>query len=162
MARNGVIGKDNGMPWRLRDDLRRFRKLTTGHCVLMGRKTFESLGKPLPGRTNIVITRRRDWQAAGTEVCHSLPEALDFARQSGETELFVIGGGEIYTALLPVADRMYLTRVLANVAGDAFFPEFDEGDWEVFAEEARPAGEGNDFPFVFLDLERRRAKSAGE
>jgi dihydrofolate reductase len=162
IARNRVIGKDNQMIWRLSDDMKRFRKLTTGHHVLMGRKTWESLGKPLKNRVNLVVTRKPDYRAEGAEVFGSIHGALQYAKVNKEVELFVIGGGEIYKALLPAANRIYLTRVLASPEGDAFFPDFPEEDWMVTFDEAHRSDEKNDHDFVFLDLERRDAKNAGE
>lgn len=160
MARNRAIGKDNQMLWRLSTDMKRFRRITTGHCILMGRKTFESLGKPLPGRTNIVVTRNKDYRPEGTVVFSSIYDGIDHARKQGEEELFVIGGGTVYEQCLDRADRLYLTRVLADPEGDAFFPDFDESEWEVVREEAHLADERNEHAFIFLDLERRGAKSA--
>jgi dihydrofolate reductase len=161
-ASNNVIGRDNRMIWRLSDDMKRFRRLTTGHCILMGRKTFESLGRPLKNRTNIVVTRNSSFRAEEAEIFPSIKAAVAFAELSGEDELFVIGGGEIYRAFLPVADRIYLTRVLAEPEGDAFFPDFAEEEWMVTLEEAHLADEKNDHNFVFIDMERRKAKNAGE
>lgn len=160
-ARNRVIGRDNRMIWKLSDDMKRFRRLTTGHHVLMGRKTFESLGRPLKNRTNIIVTRQEDYKAEGAEVFHSVDAAMAFARENGEEELFIIGGGEIYTMLLPAADRIYLTRVLADPEGDAYFPEIDGAQWRVILEEAHLADDRNDHDFVFIDMERRGTKSAG-
>ena len=123
MAQNGVIGRDNSLPWRLPEDLKRFRAFTLGKPILMGRKTFESLGRPLPGRTNLVLTRDRSWFADGVIVVHSIEAALMQAASSDE--LVVIGGAEIYRLVLPVARRIYLTHVHADVPGDITFPEFD-------------------------------------
>jgi len=123
VAENGVIGRDNALPWRLPDDLKHFKALTLGHPVLMGRKTWESLGRPLPGRENLVVTRNPGYQASACRVVHSLPEAL---AACAHAELaFVIGGGELYAQALPFADTLYLTEVRAEVEGDATFPDFD-------------------------------------
>jgi dihydrofolate reductase len=137
LSRNRVIGLENRLPWRLPEDLKRFKELTMGHPVLMGRKTAESIGKPLPGRLNLVVSR------TGL----SLKEAIDRARESGTDELFVIGGEQIYRQTLPLADRLYLTLVDSEVEGDAFFPEWDAG---AFRETAREKREG----FSFVTLER--------
>ncbi|MDD5296004.1 MAG: dihydrofolate reductase [Rhodocyclaceae bacterium] len=123
LARNGVIGRDNTLPWRLPDDLKRFKALTLGHPILMGRKTWESLGRPLPGRENVVVTRNPAYQATGCRIVHSLPEAIGACAHWDE--VFVIGGGELYAQALPFAHTLYLTEVQAEVEGDARFPDFD-------------------------------------
>ncbi|MCP4123364.1 MAG: dihydrofolate reductase [Bacteroidetes bacterium] len=161
-AKNNVIGKDNQMIWRLSTDLKRFKRLTTGKHILMGRKTFESLGKPLPNRTNIVVTRNEDYKAEGVVVFPSLVSAMAQCRKDGVEELFIIGGGEIYKKMLPVSDRLYLTRVLAEPEGDTYFPEIHDEDWMIVLEEAHLADEKNDHNYIFVDLERREAKSADE
>lgn len=149
MASNGAIGRDGGLPWHLPADLRRFRELTTGHTVIMGRKTFESIGRPLPERVNIVITRQAGFGEPGVTVAGSLEEALSMA--SGEGEVFICGGGEIYLQALPLADRIYLTLIDRPFDGDAFFPEIPYG---LFVEAAREPFHG-DPGGVFLRLERR-------
>jgi dihydrofolate reductase len=158
VARNGVIGRDGSLPWRLPKDLARVKRLTTGHCVLMGRRTFESIGRPLPGRINVVITRDRTFSPPGVVVAHGLEDALAVARQRGETEAFVLGGEAIYAAALPGADRLYLTRVEAEPEGDARFPGLREalasGRWKLVREEAHPADERHAHPFTFQDWER--------
>lgn len=128
---NNVIGKDNQLLWSLPNDMRFFKNTTWAMPVLMGRKTFESLGKPLPGRLNIVITRQQHWQSAGATVVHSLEEALKAASDAGYNEAFVIGGGEIFVDALSIADQVYLTRVDAVLEGDAFFPALDETKWKM-------------------------------
>lgn len=136
MARNRVIGLDNGLPWHLPADLRRFKQLTMGHMMLLGRKTFDSIGRrPLPGRPLIVITRQALDEPEGVRVARSVQEGLDLARESGETELFVAGGEEIYRQTLPVADRLQLTRIEEDIPGDAYFPEFDETEWRLVERE---------------------------
>jgi dihydrofolate reductase len=134
VARNGVIGRDNTLPWRLPADLKHFKATTLGKPIVMGRKTFESLGKPLPGRTNIVITRDRNFAADGAVIVHSLEEALGeaaaVAARDGAAEVMVIGGAEIYRQALLLAQTVYYTRVLLDVEGDAFFPELDAGQWQ--------------------------------
>ncbi len=124
VAKNGIIGRDNTLPWRLPDDLKRFKALTLGHPILMGRKTWESLGRPLPGRENIVVTRDRNYQATGCRVVHSLKEALAACGQADTA--FVIGGGEFYALTLPVAHVLHLTEIQAEVEGDAHFPPWDK------------------------------------
>ncbi len=152
-ARNGVIGSDNRIPWHLPDDLKYFRRITTGHHVVMGRKTFASIGKPLRDRENIVITRSRDFTATGITVVHSLDEALELARRAGETEVFVIGGGEIYRQALPIAQRLYYTRVEADVPGNTYFPEPDQ-QWDLREDIHHPADERHVFSFRFQRYER--------
>ena len=139
LGRNRVIGKGNRMPWHISDDLKRFKAVTLGHPVVMGRKTFQSIGKPLPGRDNIVITRSHALAAPGCRVVHSLAEALTAAQ--GAAEVFVIGGAEIYAPALPLADRLQLTEVDAAIDGDAWFPDFDRSAWrEVSREPGSTAG----------------------
>lgn len=126
MTENRVIGVENRLPWNIPEDLKRFKKITSGHPIIMGRKTYESIGRPLPGRTNIVITRQKDYRAEGVIACSSLREALDWAnRAPGSDEIFVIGGGEIFKQALPLTDRIYLTIVEWPFEGDAYFPDFD-------------------------------------
>jgi dihydrofolate reductase len=127
MSENRVIGVDNRLPWSIPEDLKRFKRITNGHPIVMGRKTYESIGRVLPGRTNIVITRERLYRVEGGAVVHSLDEALEWARRSpGADEIFVIGGAEIFRLALPLAHRIYLTEVKWPFEGDTFFPDFDE------------------------------------
>ena len=135
-ARNGVIGLDNRMPWHLPEDLAYFKRVTLGKPVVMGRKTFESIGRPLPGRLNIVVTRNPGWQAAGVQVAHSLDAALALAAEAVPEEIMLIGGAELYRQALPQADVLYLTEIDAEFAGDAFFPEVDLARWRIDREEA--------------------------
>ncbi|GAB4092359.1 dihydrofolate reductase [Flaviaesturariibacter terrae] len=128
-----VIGKNNELPWRLPDDLKYFKNLTWGMPILMGRKTFESIGKPLPGRHSIVITRNPEWKHDGVETVHSLEAALEAAAKRSVNELFIIGGAEIFRSALPQADRVYLTRIYERYDGDAFFPELGDG-WKLVRE----------------------------
>jgi dihydrofolate reductase len=158
MARNRVIGRDNGLPWRLSEDLKRFKATTLGKHLLMGRKTFESIGKPLPGRRNIVLTRDRDWRAEGVEVVRSVEEALQLA--GAAPELAVIGGAEVYRLVLPMTDRIHLTRVEADVAGDTVFPELNPWQWSEIHCGEHPADERNQYAVTFLRLERRSAAGA--
>lgn len=154
-ADNGVIGRDGGLPWRLPADLRRFKRLTLGHHLLMGRRTFESVGRPLPGRTTVVITRRPDWRVEGVTVARSFREATSVARRAGEDEAFVAGGAQVYREALSSADRIYWTRVRGVFPGDTFFPEPDLTRWELVEEEDHEADEANPHPFRFLFYERR-------
>jgi dihydrofolate reductase len=158
MAQNGTIGRDNGLPWRLADDLKRFKTLTMGKPLLMGRKTYESVGRPLPGRTNIVLTRDRDWRADGVVVVRSLGQALSFARDA--EELIAIGGAEIYRLLMPFARRLYLTLVHAEIPGDTFFPDFDSTQWADVECHSHPADERNAYAFTFVTLERKSEPQA--
>ncbi|MFZ5757021.1 MAG: dihydrofolate reductase [Pseudomonadota bacterium] len=158
VADNGVIGRDNKLPWHLPGDLKYFKATTLGKPVIMGRKTWESLGRPLPGRTNIVITRQSGYAPAGAKVTASLDEALALAAQvaliDGVDECVVIGGAEIYAQALPRCDRLYLTEVRAQVAGDAFFPAFDRRDWRETKREDFRAEGPNPYDYGFVVYER--------
>jgi dihydrofolate reductase len=155
VARNGVIGADGGLPWRLPDDLRRFKALTLGHVLVMGRRTYESIGRPLPGRTTVVVTRSADWDQPLDEVVSAagVPEAIR-AAQAIDDEVFVVGGAQVYAEALPLTDRLELTFVEAEPAGDTIFPKVDWDDW---VEIAREAGEG----VAYVTYERRPVASAG-
>jgi dihydrofolate reductase len=155
MARNRVIGRDGDLPWRLSDDLRRFKRLTMGHHLIMGRRTFESIGRPLPGRTSIVITKQEHYIAEGATVAHSLPAALKAARF--DEEAFVIGGAQIYSLAIPHVDRVYLTLIEADAEGDTRFPEVDWAQWSVTSSEEFPASENNEYPHQFRVLDRHEA-----
>jgi dihydrofolate reductase len=148
------IGIANRLPWRLPADLRRFKALTMGHHLIMGRKTYESISRPLPGRTTIVVTRNPAYQAEGCLVAHSLEEALEIARSRGENEAFIIGGSQIFSQAIGIADRIYLTRVHAIEEADVFFPEYPEGDWDIIETSHHPADEKNEHPFTFIVLIR--------
>jgi dihydrofolate reductase len=158
MAQNGVIGRDNTLPWRLPEDLKRFKEFTLGKPILMGRKTFEAIGRPLPGRANLVLTRDRDWRAPGVIPVHSVEEALLQTRTCDE--LVAIGGAEIYRLLLPMARRIYLTHVHADIPGDTYFPAFDPGQWDDIEFRTLPADERHAYPLTFVTLERRNAPAA--
>jgi dihydrofolate reductase len=155
VAANGVIGRSNTLPWRLKDDLRFFMHKTLGHHVLMGRKNYESIGRALPRRPNVVISRNPEFRCE-CPVVQSLEQALDLARQAGETEAFIIGGAEIYRLALPLADTFYRTRVLAKVEGDVRFPDFDEAAWDCVQQVQQAADDRNEHPFVIETLTRRR------
>lgn len=145
VAENGVIGREGEMPWKLSTDLRRFKTETMGKPVVMGRKTFESIGKPLPGRLNIVVTRNPDWRAEGAETVCSLDDALSLARVRGRCmpadEICIVGGGEIYRQAIDRADRLRVTHVLASIDGDTRFPAIDPVEWRAIVSEDHPAGE---------------------
>ena len=151
-AENGVIGRDNTLPWHLSDDLRRFKALTLGKPMLMGRKTFEAIGKPLPGRTSLVLSRSRDWARPGATVVRSLEEALE--RAGAVPELVVIGGAEVYRLALPHAQRIYLTRVHAEIPGDTVLPPLDATAWRETEREFHAADARHAHAFTFIVLER--------
>lgn len=153
IARNGVIGAGNSLIWHISEDLRRFKAITIGHPVVMGRKTYESIGRPLPNRTNVVITRQSDFKAEGCIVVHSLQEAIQ--RFAENEEVFIIGGGQIYAEALPLAKRIYLTEVDADYEGDTYFPQWDRSSWQLIEQEHFPHGEKFTQPFAFLTYERR-------
>ncbi len=156
---NGVIGDGTGMPWRLSTDMKRFRQLTMGKPVVVGRKTFETFGKPLAGRTNIVVTRQVDYRPEGAVTVSSLDDALALAestaRESGIEEVMVIGGGTIYSAAIGRADRLYITHVQAEPAGQTRFPTIDPSVWKVVSKEPVPAGERDSAATVFAVYERQ-------
>lgn len=158
MARNRTIGRNNALPWYLPEDLKYFKRVTLGKPVIMGRKTWESIGRPLPGRTNIVITRDAAFQADGVRVVHSLEQALALAEKicllDGGDEAIVMGGAEIYALALPHADRLYLTQVHADVEGDAHFPPLDLTQWHELGREDFAAQGPNPYDYSFLILER--------
>lgn len=156
MDRNRAIGRDGGIPWRLSADMQFFKSVTMGKPIIMGRKTWESLGRPLPGRHNIVITRNQAYQAEGATVTHSVEEALEAA--AGDDEVMVIGGAAIYRLFLPLAQQLYLTRVDAEVSdADTWFPELDESDWIVLEEQRFNADEKNESGFRIQRLQRSQA-----
>lgn len=156
-ARNRAIGLNNKMPWHLPEDLKYFKRVTMGKPVVMGRNTFESIGKPLPGRPNIVISRNVDYRAEGITVVNSLEAALRAAQQllpPGQDEVMVVGGAQIYAQALPQAERLYLTEVDAEPAADAFFPALDRKAWREIARESHAACERNPYAYSFVVLER--------
>lgn len=156
LDRQRGIGKDNQLPWRLTADLKRFRELTTGHHLIVGRKTYESIGKPLPNRTMIIVTRQPDFQAEGCLIVDSIAAALALAESRGESEVFVIGGAEIYAQTLSLADCLYLTFVEAEVEADAFFPAYEAAHWVERETIPHAADEKNQFAFTFKTLARKR------
>jgi dihydrofolate reductase len=159
MAENNVIGRDNGLPWKVSSDLKRFKALTIGKPVILGRKCFESIGRPLPGRPNIVVTRSPDFAADGIIVVHTLDNAFDRAEDEakamGVDEICVIGGGEIYRQAMQDADILHVTYILAEIEGDTYFPAIDPETWEADAPEEVPKGEKDDFASRFVSYRRR-------
>jgi dihydrofolate reductase len=158
VAENGVIGRGGELPWRLSADLKRFKSLTMGHPIIMGRRTWDSIGRPLPGRTSIVVTRQTRWSTPHVEVqvVHDIEGALKAAAAApgGDREAFIIGGGELYSAALPHAQRLYLTRVLSPVEGEATFPPYNEAEWSLLTSENHAADAKNDFAHAFEVYER--------
>jgi dihydrofolate reductase len=155
VARNGVIGRDNALPWRLPADLAHFKRVTLGHPIVMGRRTYESIGKPLPGRKNIVVTHDPAYRAPGCTVVHSLDEAWRAA--GGADEVCVIGGTTLFEETLPLADVIHLTEVQAEVEGDTWFPPFDRGEWHETEVARHPADASNAYPIRILELTRKTA-----
>ena len=152
MAKNRVIGRDNALPWHLPEDLKYFKATTLGKPILMGRKTFDSIGKPLPGRTSVVLTRNPDWAFDGCLVVSSVDDAL--AQLADREEVLVIGGAELYQQTLPRADRLYLTEIDADFEGDAWFPEFDLSQWQQISRQPHPDN-GRGFGFDFVVYQRK-------
>jgi dihydrofolate reductase len=154
VAESGVIGRDNDLPWYLPADLKRFKQLTMGHHLLMGRKTFEAIGRALPGRTTVVITRGDPTLPEGVQRAGSLEEALAKAAAAGEDEAFVAGGAQIYTLALPRADRLYLTKIHAAIEGDTRLPELTESEWHLLSQEDHEPEGKNEYSYSFLTYER--------
>ncbi len=148
---NNAIGNNGKLLWRIPDDLKRFKRLTMGHAIIMGRKTFESIGKPLPGRMNIVVTRNENYSADGCMVAHSLDDALLSAKRTENEDVFIIGGGEIYKQAIPYVDKLYLTLVDDRKDADVFFPDYSEFKKEVYREEREHEG----LKYTWIDLERK-------
>jgi dihydrofolate reductase len=161
VARNRVIGKNNDLPWRLPDDMKFFMQITKGHHVILGRKNYDSLPKkyrPLPERTNIIITRQPSFEAPGCTVVHSVEEALTMARHNGETEAMIIGGAEIYKLCFPYADKLYITEIHADIEGDVYFPPFSKSEWQEVSRVAHAADERHAYSFDFVTYERISGK----
>lgn len=153
IGKNREIGLGNRLLWRLSEDLKNFKKITMGHCIIMGRKTFESIGRPLPGRTNIVLTQNKDFFQAGIEVVNSLDQALSLAKEKGDEEAMVIGGEAIYKLALPKASKIYLSKVSFEGEADAFFPSFDPNNWNVLNSTSYEAT-GENPSWEFLEMTR--------
>ncbi len=157
VSENNVIGRNNDLPWHLPADMKYFKDTTLGHCVVMGRKNFQSIPdkyRPLEGRTNIVVTRQTGFQEDGTVTVHSIDEAIEFAKSKMETECFIIGGGQIFAQSLNLSDRIYLTRIHHEFEGDVHFPVLSPGDWKESSRRDIPADEKNKYPFSFLIYDR--------
>jgi len=150
---NNALGKENDLVWHLPDDFKRFKELTSGHHIIMGRKTFESFPKPLPKRTHVVITRKDNYKKEGIVVVHSLERAVEFSND--DPQAFIIGGGEIYNLGMELADRIELTRVHGTFEADTFFPEIDETKWKLVSEKFHEQDEKHDYAFTYLTYERR-------
>jgi Dihydrofolate reductase len=154
-AKNNVIGANNDIPWYLPADLKYFKKVTLNHHIIMGRKCFESIGRPLPKRSNVIVTRNPFFIASNCLVVHSIEKALSIAKENGEEEAFIIGGGEIYTLGMPYLDRLYLTEVDLEVEGTVFFPEINPDKWTLSSEEAHLADDKNAFNYTFKVFDRK-------
>ncbi len=154
-AEGNVIGVGNRLPWHLPADLARFKSLTMGHHLIMGRRTWEAIGRPLPGRTSVVVSRREHLELEGAVVVSTIDAALALARKAGDDEAFVIGGGEIYRAAMAQADRIYLTRIHGAFEGDTFFPAIEEGEWSETGSEGFESDSRNPYDYEFVLLERR-------
>ena len=155
MARNRVIGADGAIPWRLPNELKLFKSVTMGHHIIMGRKTYESIGRLLPGRTTVIVTRQADYRVPGALIAHSLEAAIDAC--DGDDEVFVIGGGELYKAALSLADRMYLTTVDAEPDGDTYMPEVDPADWRMTSSQSFEADDRHRYSYRFAVYDRASA-----
>lgn len=154
IADNRVIGKDNQLIWHLPADLIRFKQLTMGHHMVMGRKTFDSIGKALPGRTSVVITRQQDWKKENVITADSLQSALSLC--GNDSEVFIIGGAQIFASALPLADKIYLTHIHHTFDGDVFFPKLKEDKWEITFDELHKADEKNPYDYSFINYEKKR------
>ena len=157
IGQNNVMGKDNAIPWHIPADLKFFKKVTMGHPIVMGRKTYDSIGKPLPGRENIIMTRNQNYAQEGCTVIHTIEELLKLEEKN--EEVCVIGGAEIFKITFPHADRLYLTKINHEFEGDTFFPDFDESEWKIISEEKGPKDEKNPYDYTFFIYERKGDKS---
>jgi len=153
-SQNDVIGNDNKLPWHLPADMKYFKTVTTGHCIIMGRKTFETLGKPLPNRTNIIISRQEDFSAQGCVVVNDIHKAIEYAKGTGDTECFIIGGGDVFIQSIIWAERIYLTRIAHKFEGDTFFGPLDSSDWKLAKEERHMPDVKNKYPYSFQVYDR--------
>jgi len=162
VSENNIIGKDNKLPWYLPTDMKYFKNVTWGMPVIMGRKSYEALGEPLRGRTNIVVTRNKSWKADGVQAVSSVDQAITLAAQTDAKEIFIIGGGEIFQAALPSADRIYLTLVHGTFDGDALFPEMKQDEWKLVSNRDCEPDEKNRFPLSFQVWERKPPSPKGE
>ncbi|SDJ68443.1 dihydrofolate reductase [Sediminibacillus albus] len=153
-----VIGYKNDLPWRLPNDLKFFKRLTTSHCVIMGRKTFESMNGPLPNRKNVILTRDEEYHPEGCEVIHSIDTIVDWSKANPEEEYFVIGGGDIFEQILPFSDRMYMTLIDEEFPGDTYFPMFDESEWSLTRKEKGEKNEKNPYDYYFIQYDRKSGR----
>lgn len=154
IGKNNVIGKNNTMPWHIPADLKYFKKVTSGHCIILGRKNFESIGKALPNRTNIVVTRQKDFFHSSVISTSSIENALKVALELGEEEVFIVGGAQVYNQTISFWDKLYLTEILHEFEGDTFFPEIDYSDWRLIREIRKEKSEDNLYELVFKVFER--------
>lgn len=157
VAENGVIGRNNSLPWHLPKDMKFFRDTTFGHCVIMGRKNYDSIPpqyRPLAGRTNIIVTRQESFKAEGCVVVNSIEEGLDIARKKNESEVFIIGGADIFRQTLDIGDKIYYTKIHHSFPGDVYFPKLDEKKWKLISKKEVNADEKNKYPFAFCVYER--------
>ncbi|MCP4440512.1 MAG: dihydrofolate reductase [Aureispira sp.] len=155
VGHNNVIGKNNDMPWHLPADLKYFKRTTLGHHIIMGRKNYEAIGRPLPKRTNVIITHNTDYTAEGCTVVNSITSALELAKENGDSEAFIIGGGQIYWLSIPMLDRLYITEIDVEVPdGDVFFPEIDFSEWKLVSSEAHSKDEKNKYDYTFKVYDR--------
>ncbi len=152
MARNRTIGINNTLPWRCPEDLKHFKALTMGHHMIMGRKTFDSIGKPLPGRTTVIVTRNAELKVEGCVVAHSLQQAISAC--ANDSEIFIVGGAELYTQALPLVDKLYITEIQQDVEGDAHFPEFDQSRWQLVSKDVRSQETPQPLEFHFASYQR--------
>lgn len=158
-SENNVIGRNNALPWHLPADMKFFKEKTMGHCVVMGRKNFESVPdkfRPLSGRTNIVVTHQANYPSEGIRVVHSIGDAIRLAKEKGETECFIIGGGEIFKQAMHRCDKIYLTRIHRDIEGDVFFPEINKDEWKEISRQDFKADEKNSYDFSFIVFDRIR------
>ena len=155
VAENGVIGAGNKLIWHLSEDLKNFKKLTTGHHIIMGRKTYESIGRPLPNRVSVIVTRNPDYRQKGCEVVNSISEAVELAESRQESEAFIIGGGQIYQDALLSVDKIYFTRVHHHFEGDVFFPGLKQEEWNVLSEASFQQDEKHKYSFTMYEMKRR-------
>ncbi len=153
VSKNNVIGKDNQLLWKLSDDLKRFKKLTTNHCIVMGRKTYDSIGKALPNRTNIIITKNKNFHVDDAIILHNIQDVIEYAKSKNETELFIIGGGEIYKQALEITNKIYLTKIDVDIDGDTFF-HYNTQEWRICYEELIVKNEKNEYDSTYQELER--------
>jgi dihydrofolate reductase len=153
-TKNNVIGKNNTMPWHISDDLKYFKKTTSGHTIILGKNNFESIGRALPNRTNIILTRNQSFKCSGCIIMDSIEKALKYAYETGEDEVFIIGGGQIYDQTTVYWDKLYITEIDAELEGDVFFPSIDKSEWKLISEECHQKSEKNEYDFCFKVYER--------